>query len=289
MGEKDKAQKILESYNDVFADIVNVLLFHGEHIISEQDLMDQTPLGYYKVSGEIHEQARDIAKRWTNGRIHIASYGIENQMKVDRNMPVRTLAYDVADLQAQMLANPYGNLYPVITMVLYYGYERQWTGPRQLKDRLTVPPLLGPYTFNYNMHLFEIAYLTREQVNMFRSDFRIVADYFVQKRENRDYKPGRQTMRHVRETLQLLCIMEGDTRFMEIYNESIATERTERGEIHNMCDVIDRIYEQATRVERERTVRALCANHIAPERIAEMLSLPLETVLAILQQDLQQA
>lgn len=29
MGEKDIAEKVLEDYNDVFADIVNVLLFQG--------------------------------------------------------------------------------------------------------------------------------------------------------------------------------------------------------------------------------------------------------------------
>ena len=33
MGDKDKTHKILEAYNDVFADICNVLLFHGEQII----------------------------------------------------------------------------------------------------------------------------------------------------------------------------------------------------------------------------------------------------------------
>jgi hypothetical protein len=29
LGEKDISEKILEDYNDVFADIVNVLLFDG--------------------------------------------------------------------------------------------------------------------------------------------------------------------------------------------------------------------------------------------------------------------
>ncbi len=33
MGEMDIAEKILESYNDVFADIVNVLLFNGKSVI----------------------------------------------------------------------------------------------------------------------------------------------------------------------------------------------------------------------------------------------------------------
>ena len=38
MAEKDIVEKILADYNDVFADIVNVLLFNGEEIISEDDL-----------------------------------------------------------------------------------------------------------------------------------------------------------------------------------------------------------------------------------------------------------
>lgn len=32
---------------------------------------------------------------------------------------------------------------------------------------------------DYRINLFEIAYLSNEQVNLFKSDFRIVADYFV--------------------------------------------------------------------------------------------------------------
>ena len=43
MGEKDVVEKTLEGYNDVFADIVNGLLFKGEQLISEQALIDATP------------------------------------------------------------------------------------------------------------------------------------------------------------------------------------------------------------------------------------------------------
>ena len=35
MGEKDTTEKILADYNDVFADIVNVLLFGGKIIVDE--------------------------------------------------------------------------------------------------------------------------------------------------------------------------------------------------------------------------------------------------------------
>jgi hypothetical protein len=34
MGEKDITEKNLEAWNDVFADIVNVLLFKGKRLIS---------------------------------------------------------------------------------------------------------------------------------------------------------------------------------------------------------------------------------------------------------------
>ena len=33
--EKDLTEKTLEAYSDVFADIVNGLLFHGDQVISE--------------------------------------------------------------------------------------------------------------------------------------------------------------------------------------------------------------------------------------------------------------
>ena len=44
MGEKDIAEKVLEDYNDVFADIVNVLLFQGEQIVKPEQLEDKTLL-----------------------------------------------------------------------------------------------------------------------------------------------------------------------------------------------------------------------------------------------------
>ena len=55
---------------------------------------------------------------------------------------------------------------------------------------------------------------------MFRSDFRIVADYFVQMRENGDYIPDPHEIKHVQETMQLLSIMTQDNRFEEAYNDS---------------------------------------------------------------------
>ena len=67
MGEKDATEKTLESYADVFADIVNVLLFEGQPLIVPEDLRDALPRSVYKADGKLHEQERDTAKFWLSG------------------------------------------------------------------------------------------------------------------------------------------------------------------------------------------------------------------------------
>lgn len=48
---------------------------------------------------------------------------------------------------------------------------------------------MKPFVTNLKINLFEIAFLTDEQVAMFKSDFRIVADYFVQIRKIKTIYP----------------------------------------------------------------------------------------------------
>ena len=91
---------------------------------------------------------------------------------------------------------------------------------------------------DYEIHVFEIAFMDSEEVDLFQSDFRVVADYFVQKRENGDYEPSLQDLAHVQETLQLLSIMTNDHRFEEVYNEA---SDAQKGEMRNMCEILDKI------------------------------------------------
>ena len=97
MGEQDITEKILESYNDVFADIVNVFLFNGEQIIRPDELVDQAPRSAYKADGQLREIERDVAKRWIKSNIRIACIGFENQTNPDASMPLRVFGYDGAD------------------------------------------------------------------------------------------------------------------------------------------------------------------------------------------------
>ena len=124
MAEKDVTEKILESYNDVFSDIVNVLLFKGTQVLSGDELEDQAPRSYYKADGKVREIERDVAKCWKKGNIRVACLGLENQTEPDADMPLRVMEYDGAEYRAQLLKdNTARSRYPVITLVFYYGYK----------------------------------------------------------------------------------------------------------------------------------------------------------------------
>ncbi len=87
-------------------------------------------------------------------------------------MPLRIIGYDGAGYRAQLLGG--GSRYPVISLVLYFG-ERPWGRVRTLRDALRMPDTrLEPFFNDYHLNLFEIAYLTDEQIAMFKSDFRLV-------------------------------------------------------------------------------------------------------------------
>ena len=62
MQEKDISQKMLEQFNDVFSDIVNVLLFNGENVVDENSLLDTPTTAMLKIDGRVHSQDRDVSK-----------------------------------------------------------------------------------------------------------------------------------------------------------------------------------------------------------------------------------
>jgi len=211
------------------------LLFHGEEVIKPDELHDQAPRAAYKADGKIREIERDVAKRWMKQNIRIACIGLENQTRPDLDMPLRVIGYDGAEYRAQLNDK---DRYPVVTLVLYFGYKKHWDQPTSLLECFEIPEIFRPYVNDYVINLFEVAYLTEEQVRMFKSDFRIVADYFVQMRTKNDYTPDPITIQHVQEVLQLLSIMAGDHRYEDAFDS-----KTEGGPT-NMCEVLDRIEEK---------------------------------------------
>ena len=234
MGQKDLSEKILVAYDDVFADIVNVLMFNGQKKIQPEELEDRGTKDFYKEKGMLHELERDVVKRWRKGEVRFACIGIENQTAADPDMTLRVIGYDGAAYRVQLSDEKQSReRYPVITIVLYFGYDKKWDKPLHLLEKLNIPDGLDPYVSDYKVNLFQVAWLSDEQIAMFQSDFKVVADYFVQKRKNNSYTPTKSEINHVEAVLQLLSVMEHDDRFVEtIYSE-------DGGKVKNMCDVLD--------------------------------------------------
>lgn len=178
MGIKDLTEKILEDYNDIFADIVNVLVFKGKQRIKPETLVNTGVHSQYKndKTGVLHEQERDVAKYWMNGKVRIALCGLENQTAVEPKMPLRVFGYEGASYRGQLEEK---SAVPVITLVLYFGNEH-WRAEKHLKDLLDIPEGMEEYVNDLKINVFEIAWLTDEQISMFKSDMCEVAERLEQ-------------------------------------------------------------------------------------------------------------
>ena len=234
MGGKDITEKVLEDHNDVFADIINGLLFAGEQRVLPGALENTVIHSQYKAEDEkVHELERDVAKYWKEREVQLAICGIENQSTIEKNMPFRIIGYDGAAYRSQLQQNR-KKILPVVTIVLYFGTDRRWRSDKNIKSLLEIPAGLDEYVSDYQIKVFEVAWLSEEQISHFRSDFRIVANFFVNKRKNKDYIPDDPTeIRHVDEVLKLLQVMTGDERYKQIFQKK-------KG-VRSMCDVAERL------------------------------------------------
>ena len=170
-------------------------------------------------------------------------------------------------------------------MVLYYGTDRKWTVPTNIKSLIKVPDGLDKYVNDVKANVFEIAWLTDEQISKFKSDFKIVANFFVNKRKNKDYiLDDKTTIKHVDEILKFLSVMTGDNRYEELL--------ADKEGVSNMCDVAQRLEDRGIQIGIEKgraEERAKCNqmiyslvedNSISMEKGAEKLGISVEKLRA---------
>ena len=220
--DKDAAEKRLEDYNDVFADLYNVLLFNAKRVILESDLTDARTSGQYKYEGELHAAERDTAKHWEKHDVILAVLCIENQSHSDNAMPLRVIGYDGVWYLGQAIQReedqrsklPVQPFHPVVTLVLNFSNHR-WIKNKSLLECLEIPDELKPYVQDYKINVVDVAFLPEEVIAKFESDFGIIADYMVKRRTNPDYVPEPRTIRHVDAFFKLLEAMSGERGLVE--------------------------------------------------------------------------
>ena len=253
----DTNQKLLADYNDVFADILNVLLFDGKEVIKEEGLTNAKDRSIYKADGKYHEQERDVSKYYGRQEIRIAFFGIEHQNRKDAFMPARVISYDGSVYRAQLNNLKNGRsekrsrkLYPVITLVLYFG-KTHWSQGKNLYDILDIPEDFKPYVNDYRINLVEVAFLELETIEKFRSDFRFVAEYFRNKRLSEEFPKSNIPINHVDEMQKLLGTLASDERLSRLLSSEEIEERKERG--ITMCDLFERTINIGVEQERANT------------------------------------
>ena len=289
MKAKDTIEKTLEAYNDVFADIANVLLFKGKPVIAEDSLSDAQPFSYYKAWGKrIRTQERDVAKYWQNGQIRIAFMGMENQTEPEREMPLRVIGYDGAAYRSQIppkrkrkklagneVAEIQESYYPIITMVLYFGTRQKWDKNLSLKEIISVPEGLEDFVSDYRINVCNLAWLSDDEINKFQSDFKEVVLYLKAKRESSEFEGTAKDLDHAPEILDLFYAMSGDDSYKLFEEELLSDDKEPRRT--KMCEVTQRIKDAGRqegraegRQEGENRILAFFSKLLAAGKTDEM-------------------
>lgn len=206
-------------------------------------------------------------------------------------MPLRILSYDGASYRAQLLKSASGRLCPVVTIVLYFGWKAHWNQPKTLKKILHIPSELDAYVNDYQIHVFEVAWLSDKQVSMFKSDFHIVADFFTQLRKNNDYVPSDTRIKHVDEVLKMLAVFSHAPQF-----EKLVTSKKSK-EVHTMCEAINNIeqvakflgieqgiqegIQQGIDRERHSQIEQMLKKGKTPEEIADFCSYTMDEIINV--------
>ncbi|MDE7002584.1 MAG: hypothetical protein K2P73_20285 [Lachnospiraceae bacterium] len=115
---------------------------------------------------------------------------------------------------------------------------------------MQIPKRLEPFVNDYTINLVEVAFLD-DQLDNFHSDFRIVAEYFINKRKNTDYLPSAQEIRHVDAFLKLMQALEGDDRYEEVLH-TLQSEGKKEGV--QMSEVLDRIENRGIIIGEKRGI-----------------------------------
>jgi len=218
MGQKDMTEKLLEDYNDVFADIYNVLVFKKD-VIDESRLRDGTTESVYKAEdGVYREQRRDVMKTYLDEyQMELAFIGIDNQTTVDRYIPVRVLGYDYAKYRRQVDEKRVPIL-PVITLVLNMSGKR-WSGCKSLADITKVPAEFEPFFQDYKVMVVDVAFLEDEVIERFTSDFKLVAKFFKNRRLGVEPWEDEMSIQHFTEFVDFLSAFTNDSNYKNVKDD----------------------------------------------------------------------
>ncbi len=287
MGKNNAAVKQWLGNRRRFADLFNGVIFGGEQIVLADDLeMTDSEANILDVEkgGKAKEirRHRDIVMKWTQGA-ELVVLACENQEKVHYAMPVRGIVYDglsyteqiqrlwdtlsseekknISDEEFLSRFRKTDKLYPVITIVLYYGKEK-WDGNMELyemfedsfKENLEK---IKQYIPNYRINMIDVG--NSEEIERFQTDLQDVFGML----KYRDNKV--ELMKYLNRKSEYFRHVDRDTYYAIrafLNSEKMLKEKIEiNKEETDMCQALQDLYdegiEKGVESERENTI-----NHV---------------------------
>lgn len=210
--EKDIIWEEFFSENERYADIINSFLDSTTPHITKEDIKEMNTRTKVRHWLERFQGNRifqeEVKYRDTLRKVifhtNFLLLGIENQETIDYAMPLRNMSYDVAEYERQAKKIRHRNrsrklkgseylyrfrktdrLYPVITIVLYFGKE-PWNGPTELcrmMDFSGIPQELRGLVQNYRIPVIDVR--RYKDTSRFQTDVREVFE-MIQNAEDRE-------------------------------------------------------------------------------------------------------
>lgn len=175
MGREDIYESDYLEDPEIFADLVNGVLYRGEQVVKPGELTEQDGELRSVSEKDVKKVIRDKVKFWKGTML--AVFVVENQTKVDYHMVLRvmlaeSMAYD-RQWRKMQAKNKRENLppdeflsgmkkedrfIPVITIVIYYGREKPWDGAKTLYELLDVKgneERILPFVSDHKLNMFD--------------------------------------------------------------------------------------------------------------------------------------
>ena len=239
MPEKDVSEKLLTSVDEIFADIYNSLCFNGRKVLTPKVLSEAPVTNAFIYADKTKGLISDVSKYYKNANLTIAMLNIENQTKADKDMPLRIIGYEGAKYNYQLLQRS-NQRHGIVTLVLNFDTKHRWNTPKTLKECINdYPKELDILMNDFKINVIDVAFLSKEEIDKFSSDFKVLADYFYQIRKNKVYEVPSDTdyLKYPAQLIETLSAITGDRDFKNAYNEYV--EKNKEGGPVKMTRIMD--------------------------------------------------
>lgn len=204
---QDLVEKEFIAFPDIMADMLNVLLYHGKNIVKKENLLAGPTEVIYLGGRRLRTQYEDFCMYdMAGGEVRIM-YMVANQSKTDGKMLLRKAGYTGGAYRGQY-AGKVRDVFPVIEVVLYWGNPR-WKSSRNLHRLFRKRKLLKDeweFVDELRLHVYEMRHLPENVRKLFKSDMRIIVDFFA---EGKEYRSDRKIV-HKAALIKMIKVLSGD-------------------------------------------------------------------------------